>query len=188
MTKAAHSYSTGLQPCAQKQLLQNIQDRGGIAAIIKSKKGALTSEILRSRELYGPSNSELRKSCTTKIGHWKQLYKKGEYEELVNHLLGNNKENQGAVAQTDSDSATDSDATENEDEDEDDDDNTPPKNPTKHTPKKTPKKTSKPSLKPSPKSTKKVLFREKPMGAREMVARKSMKALKEFIGEFSSSN
>jgi hypothetical protein len=161
MVEASHSYSTGVQPCIQKQLLQDIQARGGIAAIIKSKRGALTKDILKSRRIYGEANTPLRKSITTKIGHWKALYIKGDFDDIICQLLGSGKENASPDVDDgpDDDDSIDSGEFSNSSSLDDsttdsENENSPPKKTPKKSSTKSPNQSSAkkpPSTKPSPK-------------------------------------
>jgi hypothetical protein len=197
MVQASHSYSTGLQRCVQKQLLLDIQARGGISALIKSKKGILTRDILKGRKLYGEANTPPRRSCTTKIRHWKQLYKDGLFGDFLRELLGGDKDNE-----PDNDLIDGSDGSVESEDDSYDSDNheTPPKkSPNTSTNKrhksatnqKTPKSSTKPSTKLTPKqstshSARKVLFHDstnKQEMAFQMVEKGSVSSLKKWIGK-----
>jgi hypothetical protein len=199
--KGPHSNKASIPLCIQKQLCKDIEERGGLAAILKSKNGALTSSILSKRpDIYGHAQSQRRIQVTSKIGDWKRLFKQGSYQDIVDSLLN---EQQGDEESEDSLVESDDDDSHNED--------TPPptKTPVKQkTPKETPKKSPKKSqarspAKPAPKTPsapktpkKKIVNNPSPSPsppptpprttvpmAEDMLLKNSIMSLKDQIGE-----
>ena len=88
--KGPHSNKASVSLAIQKQLCKDIEENGGLSALIRSKKGALTSLILSKRpDIYGGPKTPRRIQVLSKIGDWKRLYKQGMYQEVAEMLLGN---------------------------------------------------------------------------------------------------
>jgi hypothetical protein len=83
------SVEPGLSWALQKQLAEDIEARGGIKKFIaRSSKQKVRSLCESNTADYGTLGDPVRRQIANKIYKWKELYKKGLYEDRVINFLG----------------------------------------------------------------------------------------------------